>query len=79
MHHTIHDKAEPGDNVGFNVRGLAATDIRRGDVAGYSDSEPAFVRHDETFVGKIQIDGHPQSNRSRICSSIPRSHFTGRR
>ena len=40
MHHTMVDKAEPGDNVGFNVRGLAADDIRRGDVAGYSDSEP---------------------------------------
>ena len=23
MHHTMVDKAEPGDNVGFNVRGLA--------------------------------------------------------
>ncbi|MEC7709053.1 MAG: GTP-binding protein, partial [Candidatus Thermoplasmatota archaeon] len=28
MHHTVVDRAEPGDNVGFNVRGLAATDIR---------------------------------------------------
>ena len=55
MHHTQVAKAEPGDNVGFNVRGLAATDIRRGDVAGYSDSEPSFVRHDETFVGQIQL------------------------
>ena len=55
MHHTIHEKAEPGDNVGFNVRGLAATDIRRGDVAGYQDNEPAFVRHDESFVGQIQL------------------------
>ena len=51
MHHTMVDKAEPGDNVGFNVRGLSAQDIRRGDIAGYTDSEPMFVRHDETFVG----------------------------
>ena len=50
MHHTTHAKAEPGDNVGFNVRRLAATDIRRGDVAGYPESSPNFVRHDETFV-----------------------------
>ena len=62
MHHTSHAKAEPGDNVGFNVRGLAANDIRRGDVAGYSDSEPMFVRHDETFVGQIQLmDNQRQS------------------
>ena len=49
-------KALPGDNVGFNVRGLAATDIRRGDVAGYADNAPVFVRHDETFVGKQIMD-----------------------
>ena len=61
MHHTMVDKAEPGDNVGFNVRGLAATDIRRGDVAGYSDSEPTFVRHDETFVGQIQLMDIPKA------------------
>ena len=61
MHHTMVDKAEPGDNVGFNVRGLAATDIRRGDVAGYSDNEPTFVRHDETFVGQIQLMDIPKA------------------
>ena len=61
MHHTSHAKAEPGDNVGFNVRGLAANDIRRGDVAGYSDSEPMFVRHDETFVGQIQLMDIPKA------------------
>jgi len=61
MHHTQVAKAEPGDNVGFNVRGLAATDIRRGDVAGYADSEPNFVRHDETFVGQIQLMDIPKA------------------
>ena len=61
MHHTMVDKAEPGDNVGFNVRGLAAVDIRRGDVAGYSGSEPTFVRHDETFVGQIQLMDIPKA------------------
>ena len=61
MHHTNVAKAEPGDNVGFNVRGLAATDIRRGDVAGYTDNEPMFVRHDETFVGQIQLMDIPKA------------------
>ena len=61
MHHTMVDKAEPGDNVGFNVRGLSATDIRRGDVAGYQDSAPMFVRHDETFVGQIQLMDIPKA------------------
>ena len=61
MHHTNVEKAEPGDNVGFNVRGLAATDIRRGDVAGYTDNAPMFVRHDETFVGQIQLMDIPKA------------------
>jgi elongation factor 1-alpha len=61
MHHTLVEKAEPGDNVGFNVRGLATTDIRRGDVAGYVDSAPTFVRHDETFVGQIQLMDIPKA------------------
>ena len=61
MHHTMVDKAEPGDNVGFNVRGLSATDIRRGDVAGYQDNPPMFVRHDETFVGQIQLMDIPKA------------------
>ncbi len=55
MHHTMVDRAEPGDNVGFNVRGLAANEIRRGDVCGYTDNEPSYVRHDEHFVGQIQL------------------------
>ncbi len=61
MHHTQVAKAEPGDNVGFNVRGLAATDIRRGDVAGYGDNEPNFIRHDETFIGQIQLMDIPKA------------------
>jgi len=60
MHHTIVPSAGPGDNVGFNVRGLATTDIRRGDVAGYADNAPTFVRHDECFVGQIQLMDIPK-------------------
>ena len=61
MHHTNVDKAEPGDNDGFHVRGLSADDIRRGDVAGYTDTPPNFVRHDETFVGQIQLMDIPKA------------------
>ncbi len=61
MHHTVVDRAEPGDNVGFNVRGLSATDIRRGDVAGYTDNPPMYVRHDETFIGQIQLMDIPKA------------------
>ena len=36
MHHEMLEQAEPGDNVGFNVRGVGKNDIRRGDVAGHT-------------------------------------------
>ena len=61
MHHTMVPKAEPGDNVGFNIRGLAADEIRRGDVAGYTETAPTFVRHDEHFVGQIQLMEIPKA------------------
>ena len=82
MHHTMVPKDR--DNVGFNVRGLAQVDIRRGDVAGYADNEPMFVRHDETFVGQIQLMDIPKAvsvgytpvfhaHTAQVSSSIPRT------
>jgi len=34
MHHEQLVEAIPGDNVGFNVKGLSTKDIKRGNVAG---------------------------------------------
>ncbi|MEM2200194.1 MAG: elongation factor 1-alpha, partial [Thermoplasmata archaeon] len=34
MHHQPLPRAEPGDNIGFNVRGISKNDIKRGDVCG---------------------------------------------
>ncbi len=56
MHHQRIPKAEPGDNIGFNVRGVSKTDIRRGDVAGHPDKPPTVVRE---FVGQIIVIYHP--------------------
>jgi len=56
MHHTRIPKAEPGDNIGFNVRGVAKTDIRRGDVAGPVNNPPAVAKE---FVGQIIVIYHP--------------------
>jgi elongation factor 1-alpha len=39
MHHEQMQQAEPGDNVGFNVRGIGKKDIARGDVHKDSDKE----------------------------------------
>jgi len=56
MHHTRIPRAEPGDNIGFNVRGVAKTDLRRGDVAGPVNNPPAVANE---FVGQIIVIYHP--------------------
>jgi len=55
-HHVRIPQAEPGDNIGFNVRGIAKKDIRRGDVAGHVDNAPTVVKE---FLGKIIVLYHP--------------------
>ncbi|SDJ89479.1 translation elongation factor 1A (EF-1A/EF-Tu) [Halovenus aranensis] len=56
MHHEEVPKAEPGDNVGFNVRGIGKDDIRRGDVCGPADEPPSVA---ETFEAQIVVMQHP--------------------
>ena len=56
MHHRPMEEAEAGDNIGFNVKGVAKKDIRRGDVAGHVDNPPSVA---EEFVGQIFIIHHP--------------------
>lgn len=56
MHHERIDRAEPGDNIGFNVRGISRTDIKRGDVTGHLDKPPTVVQE---FTARIIIIWHP--------------------
>ena len=56
VHHENVQQAEPGDNIGFNVRGIAKTDIRRGDVAGPVSNPPTVV---SSFTGQIVVLNHP--------------------
>ena len=56
MHHEQFDAAEPGDNIGFNVRGVGKNDIRRGDVAGHVDNAPTVAKE---FDAQIVVLQHP--------------------
>jgi elongation factor 1-alpha len=56
MHHEMFDQAEPGDNVGFNVRGVGKNDIRRGDVAGHTKDAPTVAKE---FDAQIVVLQHP--------------------
>ena len=56
MHHSKIPKAEPGDNIGFNVRGIGKGDLHRGDVAGPVDNPPTVAKE---FIGQIIVIYHP--------------------
>ena len=56
MHHEILEKAEPGDNVGFNVRGVGKNDVKRGDVAGTTKNPPTVAKE---FKAQIVVLQHP--------------------
>ena len=59
MHHEPLEEALPGDNIGFNVRGVGKNDIKRGDVAGHSTNPPTVVRPKDTFKAQIIVLNHP--------------------
>jgi elongation factor 1-alpha len=58
MHHTPIEKAEPGDNIGFNVRGVNKQDIKRGDVVGHPTNPPTVA---EEFTARVFVVWHPSA------------------
>jgi elongation factor 1-alpha len=56
QHHEEVDEADPGANIGFNVRGVGKDDVKRGDVAGHSDDTPTVV---DEFKAQIIVLDHP--------------------
>lgn len=55
-HHESLTQALPGDNIGFNVRGLERKDCNRGDVVGHQ-THPPMVAKD--FEAQIVVLNHP--------------------
>ncbi len=58
MHHEVIDEALPGDNIGWNVRGVDKKDVRRGDVCGHADNPPSVA---EEFKAQIVVLQHPSA------------------
>ncbi len=58
MHHQPLQQAEPGDNIGFNVRGVGKNDIKRGDVCGPVSNPPTVAKE---FTARIVILKHPSA------------------
>jgi len=58
MHHTTHEKAHAGDNVGLNIKGLAKENMPRvGDVMVKQDD--ASLAQVNSFCAQVQILDHP--------------------
>ena len=55
-HHTQMQEAMAGDNIGFNLRGVAKTDFRRGSVVGPVKDPPTIAKE---FLGQIIVVYHP--------------------
>jgi elongation factor 1-alpha len=60
MHHEALEEALPGDNVGFNVKGIAVKDLRRGFVASDSKNDPAL--ESANFLAQVIVLNHPGRN-----------------
>lgn len=56
MHHEQFQSAEPGDNVGFSVKGMGKKDVARGDVLGHLDKPPTVAQE---FTAQIVVLNHP--------------------
>jgi elongation factor 1-alpha len=56
MHHEQMQEAYPGDNIGFNVRGVTKEQIRRGDVVGTIDKPPTVAKE---FTAQLIVLHHP--------------------
>jgi elongation factor 1-alpha len=56
MFHKQQPDAKPGDNIGFNVRGIGKGDAKRGDVAGHINNPPTVAKQ---FTAQIVVLQHP--------------------
>jgi len=56
MHHESLPQAVPGDNVGFNIKGLSIKDIARGNVASNSKDKPA--KKARRFYAQVIVLNH---------------------
>ena len=56
MHHQAMQEAEPGDNIGFSLKGVDKKGITRGSVIGHPDNPPTVA---EEFTAQMVVLNHP--------------------
>jgi len=65
MHHESMPEAIPGDNVGFNIKGVSVKDIRRGNVCGDAKNDPP--REANSFYAQVIVLNHPGQIQNGYC------------
>lgn len=59
MHHTNLEEAIPGDNVGFNVKGVSVKEVKRGSVVGDSKNDPP--KEVSSYKAQVIVTNHPNA------------------
>eukprot|EP01092_Planopodium_desertum_P014677 TRINITY_DN74955_c0_g2_i1.p2 TRINITY_DN74955_c0_g2~~TRINITY_DN74955_c0_g2_i1.p2 ORF type:complete len:460 (+),score=158.39 TRINITY_DN74955_c0_g2_i1:160-1380(+) len=57
MHHEAMPEAVPGDNIGFNVKGLSTAQLKRGMVCGDAKNDPPM--ESASFTAQVIVLNHP--------------------
>jgi elongation factor 1-alpha len=65
MHHESLEEAQPGDNVGFNVKSIPVKDLKRGYVCGNSKDDPPQVSN--SFMAQVIVLDHPNQIAAGYC------------
>eukprot|EP00995_Heteronema_vittatum_P008728 NODE_396_length_1409_cov_339.470588_g292_i0.p1 GENE.NODE_396_length_1409_cov_339.470588_g292_i0~~NODE_396_length_1409_cov_339.470588_g292_i0.p1 ORF type:complete len:462 (+),score=-34.79 NODE_396_length_1409_cov_339.470588_g292_i0:25-1386(+) len=65
MHHQQLEEANPGDNIGFNVKGVSTQEIRRGNVVGNAKDDPP--KEAESFNAQVIVLNHPNKIQAGYC------------
>lgn len=65
IHHEQLQQAEPGLNVGFNVKGVTVKDVKRGFVVSDTKNDPAKMC--ESFLAQVIVIKHPGTIANGYC------------
>ncbi|KAL0211764.1 hypothetical protein RCL1_005390 [Eukaryota sp. TZLM3-RCL] len=68
MHHESVPEAQPGDNVGFNIKNVSVKDIKRGYVGSDNANDPA--EETASFDAQVIIMNHPGQIRAGYAPVI---------
>jgi len=68
MHHEALAEAMPGDNVGFNIKGVSVKELKRGMVASDVKNDPA--KQAASFLAQVIVLNHPNEIHAGYCPVV---------